>query len=114
MFNIIARQPGQRMCYFDYIAAFRDSIGSRYGGNPQFLGPGVADWSSRKAEGKEVPDPKAGGSAVWEDTALVCYPSIWHVGKMLDDPDYAEADRKFKMGVVHDDPILCCAEIVLR
>jgi hypothetical protein len=113
MFNILAYQPGQRMRYFGYIAAFSESIGSRYGGEPQFFGKGVVDWSSREAEGREVADPKAGGSAVWEDTALVWYPSIWHFGKMLDDPDYAEADRKFKIDVVHDNPILCCTEVVL-
>jgi hypothetical protein len=113
MFNILAYQPGQRMRYFGYIAAFTGSIGSRYGGDPQFFGKGVIDWSSRETEGREVADPKAGGSAVWEDTALVWYPSIWHFGKMLDDPDYAEADRKFKIDVVHDNPILCCTEVVL-
>jgi hypothetical protein len=113
MFNILAYQPGQRTRYFGYIAAFSESIGSRYGGEPQFFGKGVVDWSSREAEGREVADPKAGGSAVWEDTALVWYPSIWHFGKMLDDPDYAEADRKFKIDVIHDNPILCCTEVVL-
>jgi hypothetical protein len=113
MFNLLAYQPGQRMRYFGYIAAFTESIGSRYGGNPHFFGKGVIDWSSREAEGKEVADPKAGGSAVWEDTALVWYPSIWHFGKMLDDPDYADADRTFKINVVHDNPILCCTEVVL-
>jgi len=44
---------------------------------------------------------------------LVWYPSIWHFGKLLDDLDYAEADRKFKVGVVLDNPILCCTEVVL-
>jgi hypothetical protein len=113
MFNIIACHPGKRSSYFDYIAAFRESVGSRYGGGAQFFAPGVTDWSSRIAEGAEVADPKANGSSVWEDFALVWYPSIWHFGKLLDDPDYAEADRKFKVGVVHDNPILCCTEVVL-
>jgi hypothetical protein len=113
MFNIIACHPGKRSSYFDYIAAFRESVGSRYGGGAQFFAPGVTDWSSRVAEGAEVADPKANGSGVWEDFALVWYPSIWHFGKLLDDPDYAEADRKFKVGVVHDNPILCCTEAVL-
>jgi len=113
MFNIVACQPGQRMRFFGYIAAFTESIGSRYGGEAQFLGNGVTDWSSRKAEGAEVADPKAGGSGVWEDVALVWYPSLWHFGKLLDDPDYADADRKYKVGVIHDNPILCCTEVVL-
>ncbi|KAM0709585.1 hypothetical protein Q7P35_003625 [Cladosporium inversicolor] len=113
MFNIIACQPNQRSTYFNYIAAFRESVGSRYGGGAQFFAPGVTDWSSRVAEGAEVADPEANGSGVWEDAALVWYPSIWHFGKLLDDPDYAEADRKFKVGVVRDNPILCCTEVVL-
>lgn len=113
MFNIIACQPGQRSRFYGYVAAFSESIGSRYGGEAQYLGAGVTDWSSRKAEGAETADPNAGGSAVWEDIALVWYPSIWHFGKLLDDPDYAEADRKFKVGVIHDNPILCCTEVVL-
>lgn len=113
MFNIVACQPGQRMRFFGYIAAFTESIGSRYGGEAQFLGNGVTDWFSRKAEGAEIADPKAGGSGVWEDVALVWYPSLWHFGKLLDDPDYADADRKYKVGVIHDNPILCCTEVVL-
>lgn len=113
MFNILAYQPGQRTRYFSYIAAFRESIGSRYGGDPQFFGNGVVDWSSRETEGNEVADPEVNGSGVWEDAALVWYPSIWHFGKMLDDPDYAEADRKFKIGVIRDNPILCCTEVVV-
>lgn len=113
MFNIVACNPGQRARFFGYVAAFNESTGSRYGGQAQFLGAGVTDWSSRKAEGAEVADPKAGGSGVWEDVALVWYPSLWHFGKMLDDPDYADADRKFKVGVIHDNPILCCTEVVL-
>jgi hypothetical protein len=73
----------------------------------------VTDWSSRAAEGVEVADPKAGGSGVWEDVALVWYPSLWHFAKLLDDPDYAVADRTFKQGVLRDNPILCCTEVVL-
>ena len=113
MFNIIACNPDKRSSYFNYIAAFRESVGSRYGGGAQFFAPGATDWSSRVSEGVEVADSKANGSGVWEDFALVWYPSIWHFGKMLDDPDYAEADRKFKVGVIHDNPILCCTEVAL-
>jgi hypothetical protein len=113
MFNIIACQPGQRTRFYGYVAYFGETIGSRYGGEAQFLGADVTDWSSRQAEGAEVAAPKADGSAVWEDVALVWYPSIWHFGKMLDDPDYAMADRKFKVGTIHDNPILCCTEVVL-
>lgn len=113
MFNIIACHPGKRSSYFGYIAAFRESVGSRYGGGAQVFGASVTDWSSRVAEGAEAADPQANGSGVWEDAALVMYPSIWHFGKLLDDSDYAEADRKFKVRVVLDNPILCCTEVVL-
>jgi hypothetical protein len=113
MFNLVACLPGQRARFFGYIAAFGESVGSRYGGEAQLLGTGVTDWSSRKAKGAEVADPKAGGSGVWEDVALVWYPSLWHFSKLLDDSDYADADRTFKQGVLMDNPILCCREVVL-
>ncbi|KAM0694752.1 hypothetical protein Q7P36_005108 [Cladosporium allicinum] len=113
MFNLVACLPGQRERFFGYIAAFAASVGSRYGGEAQLLGAGVTDWSSREAEGLEAADPEAGGSGVWEDVALVWYPSLWHFAKLLDDVDYADADRKFKVGVLRDNPILCCREVVL-
>ena len=113
MFNLVSCLPGQRARFFGYIAAFAASVGSRYGGEAQLLGAGVTDWSSREAEGLEAADPEAGGSGVWEDVALVWYPSLWHFAKLLDDGDYAEADRKFKVGVLRDNPILCCREVVL-
>lgn len=113
MFNLMAYNPGQRARFFNYIAAFSASIGSRYGGEAQFHGMGVTDWSSRASEGAKVADPQAGGSGVWEDVALVWYPSLWHFAKLLDDPDYADADRKFKVGAVRDNPILCCRAVEL-
>ncbi|OQO08395.1 hypothetical protein B0A48_06265 [Cryoendolithus antarcticus] len=114
MFNLLAYHPGQRPRYFEYIAAFGASIGSRYGGDAQFIGFGGCDWSSRESEGTQVADPKANGSSVWEDCALVWYPSIWHFGKMLDDPEYAEVDRKFKQGALRDNPLICCTEIQVK
>ena len=75
------------------------------------LGTGVQEWSSRKDEGSAVADPEKGGSGVWEDVGLVWYPSIWHFAGMLADEEYAEADRKWKRGVLADNPILCCEEI---
>lgn len=111
MFNLLAYLPGQRARYFEYIAAFTASVGSRYGGEPQFLGTGVMDWSSRVEEGSEVASPEKGGSEVWEDAALVWYPSLWHFGKMLDDPDYADVDRRFKQGALRDNPLIMCTEV---
>ncbi|KAK6439211.1 hypothetical protein LTR95_004580 [Oleoguttula sp. CCFEE 5521] len=114
MFNLLAYHPGQRPRYLEYIAAFGASIGSRYGGDPQFIGFGDCDWSSRESEGTQVADPKANGSSVWEDCALVWYPSIWHFGKMLDDPEYAGVDRMYKQGALRDNPLICCTEIQLE
>lgn len=113
MLNLVACNPGRRQDFFGYVAEFSNSIGSRWGGEPQFFGTGVTDWSSRVAEGSEVADPERGGSGVWEDVALVWYPSLWHFAKLLDDPDYAEADRRFKVGVLRDNPILCCTPVEL-
>ncbi|OQO09183.1 hypothetical protein B0A48_06074 [Cryoendolithus antarcticus] len=114
MFNLLAYHPRQRPRYLEYIAAFGTSIGSRYGGDPQFIGFGDCDWSSRESEGTQVADPQANGSSVWEDCALVWYPSILHFGKMLDDPEYAEVDRKYKHGALRDNPLICCTEIQLE
>ena len=50
----------------------------------------------------------------WKDTALVWYPSIWHFGELLGDPEYEETDRKFKRGVLRDGSILCCTEVVVE
>lgn len=111
MLNLLAYKSGQRQQYFKYIAAFAASVGSRYGGDAMMLGTPVTDWTSRKEEGAELAKPEAGGSGVWEDVALVYYPSIWHFAKMLDDPEYADADRNFKQGVLEDNPILCCTEV---
>ncbi|PSK37307.1 hypothetical protein B9Z65_2049 [Elsinoe australis] len=105
MFNLLSYLPGQRERYFQYIAAFQQSVGIKYGGAPLFAGFGVQDWSSRV----EDEEPKQEGG--WEDVALVRYPSFWHFTKMLDDPKYAEADRKYKQGVLRDNPLLCCTEL---
>ena len=105
MFNLLAYLPGQRERYFQYIAAFIESVGSKYGGEPIFFGVGVSAWSSREAE------QARGESATWEDVGLIYYPSIWHFGKMLDDELYVDADRKYKQGVLKDNPLICCTEV---
>ena len=111
MFNLLAYLLGQKKQYYEYIAAFGRSIGSRYGGEGMLLAQGPAEWSSRVDEGLEMAVAQKGGSGVWEDAALVWYPSLWHFAKMLDDPEYAEVDRKFKRGVLKDNAVLCCKEI---
>jgi len=32
---------------------------------------------------------------------------------MLDDPEYAAADRKYKIGVLRDGPLIMCTEVEL-
>lgn len=117
MFNILSSQIAQRQRLYGYFAHFTESIGMRYGGQPQFLGLGVLEYSSRKEEGElSAAEAVAGDEekqAGWQDVGLIWYPSIWHFAKLLDDPDYAEADRKFKQGVLRDGPILCCMEVDL-
>lgn len=104
MLNLLAYLPDQRPQYFKYMAAFQETIGPKHGGQPLLLGLGVSDWSSREAEND-------GGG--WEDMALIWYPSVWHFGRLLDDPVYADLDRRYKGGVLKDNPIICCSEIDL-
>ena len=113
MLNLLAYLPGQRAQYFKYIANFGPAVGGKYGSEAMLLGTGVQEWSSRKEEGLGIAEPEKGGSGVWEDVGLVWYPSIWHFAGMLADEGYAEADRKWKRGVIADNPILCCEEIEL-
>lgn len=102
MFNLLAYMPnGGREQYFKYIEAFSASIGIKYGGEPLFLGAEVTDWSSKASEAEKE----------WVDCALVWYPSLWHFGKMLDDPEYAQVDREFKQGAIRDNPLICCTEV---
>lgn len=106
MFNLLSYMPeGGREKYYGYIEAFSASTGIKYGGEPLFLGRDVTEWSSKDA------DMKKQDGAGWVDCALVWYPSLWHFGKMLDDPGYAEADRTFKQGAIRDNPLICCTEV---
>lgn len=112
MFNLLAYHPGQRSRYFEYIAAFQRSVGVKYGGEG-LLAAGVTEWSSRQKEGAQVADPDKNGSEVWEDAALVWYPSLWHFAKMFDDPEYAAVDRAYKQGALRDNPLVVCTEVEL-
>ncbi|KAK3684505.1 hypothetical protein LTR37_020217 [Vermiconidia calcicola] len=107
MFNLLSFVPGQQPRYYQYIAAFTESVGSKYGGDAIFLGTSVGNWSSKADEQSGV----EGDAVGWEHSALIHYPSIWHFGKMLDDPGYADADRRFKQGALRDNPIMCCTEV---
>ena len=103
MFNLLSFMPDQAPRYMQYIAAFQASVGIKYGGQPSFYPSGAPHWSSKSEEEGQV-----GG---WELAALVWYPSIWHFSKMLDDPGYADADRKYKQGALRDNPLICCTEV---
>ncbi|KAK0268057.1 hypothetical protein LTR91_001584 [Friedmanniomyces endolithicus] len=126
VFNLLSYNPGRRQDFYGYLAAFAGFAGSKYGGEGAILhiGHEVGDWSSREDEGvmtvKEATESakgygtKDGPLVGWEDVALVWYPSIWHFAKMLDDPEYAEADRKYKVGVMRDGPLCCCTELEME
>lgn len=103
MFNLLSFMPGQMGRYMQYVEAFQASVGIRYGGQAYFLPSGPPDWSSRAEEG--------GQEGGWELAAVIWYPSIWHFSKMLDDPDYADVDRRFKQGALRDNPLICCTEV---
>jgi hypothetical protein len=103
MFNLLSFMPDQMSRYMQYVAAFQASVGIKYGGQPSFVPSEAPDWSSRSEEERQV-----GG---WDTAALIWYPSIWHFSKMLDDPGYADADRKYKQGALRDNPIICCTEV---
>ncbi|KAK0367388.1 hypothetical protein LTR91_007354 [Friedmanniomyces endolithicus] len=123
MLNLLSYNAGRRQDFYGYIAAFAGFAGSKYGGEGAIMNFGheVGNWSSRKEEWamsvKEARESengygtKSGPLVGWEDVALVWYPSIWHFAKLLDDPEYAEADRKYKVGVMRDGPLCCCTEI---
>lgn len=120
MLNLLSCLPGQRPRIYAYFQAFGESVGKKYDGAamiPQF---GVTDWMTRKEEGElTIAEAKnygteEGEKVGWEDAALVWYPSLWHFAKLLDDSAYAEADRKFKQGVLRDNPILMCSEVYIE
>lgn len=99
MFNLLSYHADKREIYFHYVSAFNEAVGAKYGGEAMVLGLGVTECQE---EGEN-----------WEDCALIGYPSVWHFARMLDDEAYAEVDRRFKVGVVRENPILCCTEVRL-
>ena len=73
-----------------------------------FLHLGV---SNRLSENTEAEFDLTGG---WDDIGLIYQPSIQHFDKMLDDPGYMDVVRRFKQGVLKDNPIMCCTEVNVR
>ncbi|KAI0432778.1 hypothetical protein F5Y09DRAFT_300893 [Xylaria sp. FL1042] len=99
--NLLSYQPGQKQKFFEgYIGGFNNILSPIYGGGALCLGTDPT-LSSHEPQDEAFK---------WEDVALVWYPSIWHFGKMLDDPEYARLDRAFKPAL-RNNPLLCCTEI---
>ncbi|KAI0813637.1 hypothetical protein GGR55DRAFT_635286 [Xylaria sp. FL0064] len=99
--NILPYQPGQRQAFLEgYVGGFNTIMSPNYGGGALCFGTDVA-LSSQEGEDEDFK---------WDDISLVWYPSVWHFGKMFDDPEYAQLDREFKPAL-RDNPLLCCTEI---
>lgn len=96
MFNVLSYSNKEK--YMGYIKAFGDSLTPHYGGTPKIFGEVVAS----SGEGK-----------VWDDVAIVRYPSITHFANMLASEEYAAIDRKHKVGALKDTGILCIVELDL-
>ncbi|ETS74862.1 hypothetical protein PFICI_13346 [Pestalotiopsis fici W106-1] len=103
MFNLLSFFPNQQAQYLNYVSAFVQEIGPKYGARPVIYGFGVSGWTSRP---EDAADP-----GVWENVAVIGYPSLLHFAKMLDDARYAELDRAYKGGVVRDNPLICCTTV---
>ncbi|KAI0149514.1 hypothetical protein GGR57DRAFT_223164 [Xylariaceae sp. FL1272] len=105
MFNLLSFHPGQRSIYFEgYGDGFVNVLQPLYGGSPLLFAGGVKDWSSQSDDGDQ---------GAWEDFSLIWYPSLWHFSAMINSPEYADLDRKFKPAVF-DNPLCCCTEIDLE
>jgi len=96
MFNLLSYADKGK--YFGYIQAFAETLVPRYGGTPKIIG--------------EVVD-LTGDEKVWDDIAIVQYPSITHFADMLASEEYAAIDRKHKVGALKDTGVLCIVELDL-
>jgi hypothetical protein len=101
MFNLLSFVPGREQEYMKYVAAFGEIA---YGGEALLWGFDVKNWTSKAQDSP---------SGAWNGAAIVWYPSVWNFAKMLDDPRYAEMDRKYKQGVIVDNPLICCTPVDL-
>lgn len=97
MFNLLSYANKEK--YMEYIEAFGESLTPQYGGTPTILGQVVAT---------------SGEGNLWDDVAIVQYPSIAHFANMLASEDYAAIDRKHKDGALKDTGILCVVELDLK
>ncbi|KAK0866261.1 hypothetical protein LTR87_015071 [Friedmanniomyces endolithicus] len=114
MLNLDCCNPGRRPDFDAYIMAFSASIGSKYGGEGTVMsfGHDVTEWPSRKEEGEmTVAEAKESGEGYGMEGGTVVG---WEDVKLLDDPESAEADRKYKVGVLRNGPIVCCTEVEIE
>lgn len=97
MFNLLSYADKDK--YMEYLKAFGESLTPQYGGTLKIYGEVVTS----SVEGK-----------VWDDVAIVQYPSITHFADMLASEEYAAIDRKHKVGALKDTGILCTMELDLE
>lgn len=98
MFNFLSFYEGMFPQYQRYIEAFSETLVPAYGAAPRMLGSMV------KSEGGEAAEK-------WDMIGWVQYPGAANFGRMLEGGTYKELDRKYKKGVVKDNPILLIVEL---
>ncbi len=98
MFNFLSFHEGMFPQYQRYIEAFTETLGPVYGAAPRMFGPVM------KSEGGEAAE-------TWDSIGWVHYSGAANFGRMLEGDMYKELDRKFKKGVVRDNPILLVVEL---
>lgn len=97
MFNLLKFHEGMFSQYQKYIDGFVEVLGPKYSAQPRLLGPLLK-----------------GGNGVeekWDMVGWIHYPGAANFGRMLEDEAYKSLDRKYKKGVVRDNPILLMVEL---
>ena len=103
MLNLLAYASKEK--YLNYIKAFSEGVGAKYGGTAKMIGEVVTSSAEHEGLG-DVADS-------WDDIALVQYPSLEHFVEMVKSEGYQEADRRWKVGALKDTGLLCVVEIDL-
>ncbi|KAG4417923.1 hypothetical protein IFR04_008977 [Cadophora malorum] len=105
MFNFLAFEDGMFPQYQKYMNAFIADLGPKYGAAPRFVGEIVKTGENgEEGKGSEVEEK-------WEKMAFVHYDGAANFGRMLEDEMYKGLDRKYKKGVVKDNPVLLVVEL---
>ncbi|KAF1995122.1 hypothetical protein P154DRAFT_500793 [Amniculicola lignicola CBS 123094] len=105
MLNLLAFKPGMKESYLKYGSAFKDRVGSRFGGNAKLVGS-VVSQSSSLSQPRHLDD-----SSGWDEIALAHYPSLHHFAAMLGSADYQAANKTFRLPSLRDTCILFTEEI---